>query len=88
MDLESVVDPKVGAAATAVAVAASPPARSAVHRGMVLAVTGLLMVTASVAALGRGVGRGFRGERQSARGNGEARKKHLPSAETHGEEAA
>jgi hypothetical protein len=89
MDLDDVVDPKVGVAAAAVAVAVSPPVRAAVHRGLVYAVTGALMVTSSVAALGRGVGRGFRAESRSLRGNGDGRKKRLrnsSSTESHAEE--
>jgi hypothetical protein len=66
MELDDVMDPKVGAAVATVAVVASKPARRLLHHGMVFGVTGLLFVTDAVGALGRGIVRGARGNGDGA----------------------
>src|SRR5918999_1191381 len=60
MELDDVMDPKVGAVVATAAVVASPPARRLLHQGIVLGVTGVLFVTDAIGALGRGVARGVR----------------------------
>jgi hypothetical protein len=68
MEIDDVMDPRVGAAVATVAVVASKPARRLLHQGVVLGVTGLLFVTDTVGSFGRGIVRGVRGTGEGGNG--------------------
>lgn len=61
MALDDYIDPEMTAAVAATAAVLSPPVRRLLHQGAVLGMTGVLMVGDGIFALGRGVGRGYRG---------------------------
>lgn len=58
MDFEDLLEPEVAAAAAVVAVIASPQVRTALRRGTVFGLAGLIVAGDAVSSFAKGVGRG------------------------------
>ncbi len=59
MDFEDLLEPEVAAAAAITAVVASPQVRTALRRGAVFGLAGLLVAGDALSSFSKGVGRGM-----------------------------